>query len=219
MFLAYLGWISLSSIAGYGVYHFWAPLYSVYYWSADFVALVLGFGVTWELGDRILSPYPGARRIASMLLSLLLVAIVSRAALNLSHLSPAWRGATTVEVQRYFRFTQAVLMGALACILYQYRIPLGRCFGGIFLGYGCYSGLLVIGLAARSHLGGPVQQLWQLGQQAVYIIVLIVWCRALWYGEPSRQPCEDVCEEYSVVYRRTTRVLSEMRRSLLWLSH
>jgi hypothetical protein len=219
VFLAYIGWAGISSVVGYCVFHWWLPLYSVYYWSAEFVGLMLGFGVTWELSDRILRPYPAIRRAASFLLSLVLVVTLFNAILNQFESSSGRYEITTLDVECYFRIAQAILMAALTLVLYHYRIPLGRGLGSVFFGFGFYIAVSVIGLAARSHFGGQIQHYWQLAQQCSYAAVSVIWLRGLWRPEAS-PPGESAQEpaEYSIVYLKTARMLSDMRSSLLWLT-
>ncbi len=216
VFFGYLGWVAVTSLAGCFVFRMAGPIYPVYYWFCHLVGVVLGFAVLCELCGQILETFPGVRRLALLVLAAFFVALISKTIMNVAGVSDDWYRVTTVEVTRHFRFAQALLLVILVGILFYYRIPLERGIRGIFLGYGAYVGVSLIGLSVRAYGGATLHAYWRFAQQVAYIAVLCVWLAAVWRRRPQDRTVQSGCEPYTTAYLRTVRRLSEMRSSVLW---
>ncbi len=216
MFFGYLSWVGATSVGGYCVFKLAPDWYPAYYWCAHFGGVVLGFAVLCEICARVLHPYPGLKRLSLVILAIIFVVLIFKTLLNQFRVSNAWASATTLEVARHFRVAQAILLAVLICILYYYRVPLQQGVRGVFLGYGGYVGVSVIGLSLRTYGGAYLHPFWQLAQQITYVSVVAIWLASLWSPATAVEPGQIDDEPYTAVYSRTARLLSAMRSSVLW---
>jgi hypothetical protein len=81
-----------------------------------------------------------------------------------------------------------VLLIGLVGLFASYAIPLGRNLKGIIYGYGLFTATSVAHLTLRDYLGDSFQRAWQYIQPICYLVVLVVWCLALWSYAPIPQP-------------------------------
>jgi hypothetical protein len=98
-----------------------------------------------------------------------------------AHRNGRWfPGETTLETEREFRIVQTFLLLGLVMLLAYYAIPVGRNLKGIILGYGVFLSMNLVQLTLRDFLGDRFQNWWLYIQPVSYIIVLLIWCKALW---------------------------------------
>jgi hypothetical protein len=131
LFFIYIANVFVTTVIGLSVK--WAvdsEAYAFYYWVTEGIASVLGIGVTWEIHRRILSRYPGVRRLAGMLLSFIFATVF--------FISTAGRRGgpfSLVELERDMRTAQAIILLILFALIAYYAIPLGKNVRGIAIGY------------------------------------------------------------------------------------
>jgi hypothetical protein len=172
-----------------GSYHKWA-------WDGGFVILFLGSGILLEIFRHVLSPYPGAEKIAKFAGFFVIGAAVLFAVVYPIFAPPdAVVRSFFLRVQRDFLTVQAIILAGLLQVISYYRISMGRNLRGMILGYGQCLGVTLIALALRSYLGPRFQVAWSLVQQLSYLAALAVWALALWSYWPNRVPASNMGDE------------------------
>lgn len=218
-FYSYLTYVLLQDLSRFYIYSSRSELYPKFYWSTQFLGLIIGCGVLWEIYKLALSPFPGARRVARNLLTLILVMILAKVMANASNGSRWWPIGNTLEMERDLRLIQAILLVALLSVFTYYRVSLGRNLGGLILGYGALLGTAVVDLAFNSWLGGPYDQWWfhlwwgHYIRPIAYLPVLVIWSTALWSYEPMPLPSAEtqVHQDYEQLAAGTKRRLAQAR--------
>jgi hypothetical protein len=216
LFYAYLGSVFLQSIFLLIIYLVRPSYYAPLYWSAEFVSVVMGCGVVWEIYRGALGRFPGAARMARNVLLLILLMVISNVLVN-TWSSTVWQPAgTVVELERDMRAIQAMVLIGLVIIIAFYRIPLGRNLWGMMLGYGLFIGTNVITLALRALLGDSFQTAWRYLQPLSYLAVLCVWYMTLWSykAAPAPKAQLQVEQDYQFVSAATKRGLLQARAYL-----
>ena len=217
VFYAYLSYVLLESLLRFYVYFLSPGYYRDFYWSTQFLSVVIGYGVIWEIYRQALDRYPGAARMARNLLLVIFVLVVLKAFLNTlgGHVwSPA---ATTAELERNLRTIQAILLLTIGGLFGYYAIPMGRNLKGMILGYGFYVSTSLINLSLRSHFGERFHFWWLYLQPASYLVTLLIWSLTLWSYQANPQPTPDVEIErdYELLTARTTKLLTQVRTYLV----
>lgn len=188
LFYLYLISVFLRSASLFVVYHLWAIFYSPAYWYTQFLNVLLGCALVWEVYKVALAKYPGAARMARNVLAFMFILAITRIFVKAWN-SPNWiPGKTTLETERDLRIVQLVLLIGLVTLFTSYAIPLGRNLKGIVYGYGLFNAASVAHLTVRDYLGDSFQRAWQYMQPVCYLVVLLVWCGTLWSYAPIPEP-------------------------------
>jgi hypothetical protein len=188
LFYLYLGYVLVSDISLMPFYYLWPKLYGYAYWYSEFLSVVLGCGVVWEVYKVALLRYPGAARMARNVLPFLFIFATSRIFVKAWN-SPNWiPGSTTLETEWDLRIVQIALLTGLVALIAYYAIPLRRDLKGIIYGFSVLVGTSVIHLSLRGHLGDRFQIIWQYIQPMSYILVLLIWCARLWSSATAPEP-------------------------------
>jgi len=196
LFYVYLLWVLLRSLAGFYVMLWHAELYRSFYWETQFLDTLLGCGIIFELYRQGLVHYPGAARMARNVLAFVFAIVISKVlanALSGPVLSPA---TTTADLERDLRMVQSVFLIVLIALFYYYAIPLSKNLRGMMLGYGLFLGTSVVNLTFRAQLGSTFQVWWVYLQPLSYVLVLAIWCPALWSYAPMPLPGPESKLEY-----------------------
>jgi len=191
--------------------------YPTYYWSAQFVTLLFGYGILLEIIQHVLSPYPGAERFArlagvGLLAGILCFALVySRVAPGSSH------SHIVVEFERDLRTVQTLLLFSLLGVISYYGIPIGRNMKGMILGYGLYVGTSLVSLAVRAYAEAWLELVWVFAQPISFALSLSIWLVALWSYAPNPAPGPAVGleEDYGALALKTRALINTMRAQLL----
>ena len=215
LFYIYLIQVLILDVVKFYIYTFWTSGYPEVFWYSQFLSLILGYCVIWELYSRSLSNYPGVVKIARAIVSTALILVLAKF-LNNALTGPAWGAARTVgDLERDIRAVQAVLLIVLSCLMSYYAIPLGRNLKGIVCGYGFFIGTRIVYLAIRSHLGEPSQSstIWTYVSSIAYVMSLIMWCYALRSYQRIPEPETDVGieEDYRFIVERTVKSIARAR--------
>ena len=215
-FYSYLASVLFRSAALVPIYRWWPQAYRSAYWYSQFLVLVLGCGVVWEIYRTALSRYPGAARMAQNVLPFFFVLSFSRVFVKAWNSHKWLPGATSLETERDLRIVQAALLASLITLLAYYAVPMGRNLKGMILGYGFFLGTSVIHLTVRDYLGVTFQHAWAYIQPIAYLVVLAIWLVALWFYAPAPEPeVESRLEaNYQALLAGTRRQLSAARTSL-----
>ena len=212
-FYGYLGYVLFQDVLRISIYASHRELYQQVYWSTQFVGLLFGCGVVWEIYKLALGPFPGAQRVARYVFGLVALLLVLKAASGIGHPRLNWAISTTVDLERDLRFVQAIAISALLSVFAFYGLSLGRNLRGLTLGYGVFVASSVINLAVRSRLGDGFQRWWQYLQPLLYVVVLLIWCAALWRYSATSSPSHTVslAEDYARLVSSTRARLGELR--------
>lgn len=212
VFYIYLIHVLILDLGRFYVYTFWPSSYPVVFWYSQFLSLIIGYCVIWELYSQSLSSYPGVVQVSRAVVSMALILVLARL-LNNALAGPIWGAARTViDLERNLRAVQAMLLIALTWLVSYYAIPLGRNLKGILCGYVFFIATRIVYLAIRSHLGEISQSksIWTFVSPIGYLVSLIMWSYALRAYQPIPKPETDVGieEDYRILVERTVRSIA-----------
>jgi hypothetical protein len=215
VFYSYIAFVFTTSLLKYYVFTRRPASYPRVFWSAEFLAMLFGFGLTWKVCRKALASFPGVHRVARILVLAACAMFLSNLLANLLT-GAVWGSASnTAEVARTVRAAQAVLLVLIAGLLTCYHIPLGRNVRGIILGYGFFIGASLTNFTFCSYLGSDFQQRWPHVQPYGYLVALLIWCATLWSYHPNPLPQSDVRQNYDGLSGRTVKGLDRVRHYLL----
>jgi hypothetical protein len=212
VFYAYVLFVLSQSILRFSVYHLAARLYSPVYWITEWLAVLVGCGVVFEIYRVGLAAYPGTARMARNLLAFVFVLAFTKAIAQTWNDPHWWSIATTVDFERALRTVQTLAIVALVVLFICYSIPFGRNRRGILLGYGLFVGVSVIQLTFVVS-EGRFHNFWSFVSPFSYLAVLSLWTVHLWSYAPSPEPLRSVHleEQYQRVAAATSQRLHEVR--------
>jgi hypothetical protein len=216
VFYFYISFVFLEDLLRFCIYRWHPAIYPQTYWITDFIGLVIGSGVVFEIYHSGLSAYPGAARMARNLLLLVFTLAFAKVLVSMSYGSLWWPAETTAELERNLRIVQASALIALVALFLLYAIPFGRNLKGILSGYSLYIAVSLVQLTLVSHFGNSVQRLWSYVNSVSYLIALCLWTGALWSHEmsPETKPNTRLEWDYEAVRALTRRRLQETRANL-----
>jgi hypothetical protein len=216
VFYSYIAFVFCEELLRFFVYRWRPEIYPQAYWITEFLGLMLGSVIVFEIYFFGLSAYAGAARMARNVLLFVFVLIFAKSLVSASYGAIWWPAQTTVELERNLRIVQACALVALLALLVLYAIPVGRALKGILLGYGLFVAVSVIQLTLTSYFGNVVQRLWFYVQPLSYLLVLGIWVKALWTYQASPETAGKIKLEhdYQALITATTRRMQRARRSL-----
>jgi hypothetical protein len=188
--------------------------FAIGYWTSEFLSVIAGFGVTWQIYATILAPFGGVRRMARAVLSVFFALVLAKVLVELSGNPLANLGPTSIELERNLRFVQALLLMAMAALVVHYAVPMGRNTRSMLVGYGFYIGFVVIALSLRSQLGQAFEETRTMMQRLAYLATLVVWCAGMW--SYSRDPVPDIAigADYDRISEQTSRAFGRLRQHM-----
>jgi hypothetical protein len=189
--------------------------YRAGYWISEFVCAVLAFGVTWEIYARTLAPYPGVRRMARMLMSILLAVMGAKALVELCGSPLHNMGATVLEFERDLRVVQMLLLLGLLGLVAHYALPMGKNVLSIMVGYGLYLGVRVVSLTVLAHAGLVYNAAVSLILQAGWNVTVGIWCLGMWSYSGVPAPDHHMECDYERASERTIRAMGQLRSHLV----
>jgi len=211
-FYTYLSYVLVQTLVCFAVYNLIPKGYDQVFWSTEFVAVILGCGVIWEIYSQTLVPYAGVARLArSLLLGAIVVVLFKVILRNSLDSNTHFPIEVTADLDRSLRETQAIFLSLILGLLLYYSIPLGRNLKGLIAGYTLYIAAAICDLALRTYF-------WREFQIApvVYTVTLAVWCASLWSYHPNPQPKSSsrMKLDYEALSERTLKALSRARQHL-----
>jgi hypothetical protein len=178
IFYAYVAYVLLfEDIASYLIRHWNPGLYLYVYWITEFVGVVIGCGVVFEIFRMGLLRYPGTAKMARNALAVIFALALAKALVTAADKPGWWLQANTLEIERVLRTVQAVAVAALAGVCLLYAIPFRKNLRGILLGYGLFVGVLAVCLTFVPTQG---HNFWWYAYSACYPVALAVWLIHLW---------------------------------------
>src|SRR5450432_618264 len=193
--------------------HRWDTLYSYVYWGTEFIAVIVGCGIVYEIYRCGLASFPGTARMARILLTVVFVFALAKALVDASSDPRWWAEATTIDIERAMRTVQAAAILALASLFLIYAIPFGRNLKGILLGYGLFIGVSVIWFTFLPAEGYQYRHLWSYLGPATYDLALCIWAVYLWSPQSQQDLASNLRleEQYQHVAARTRQRLQAAR--------
>lgn len=211
-FYLYISFVLAQSALRLLIYNFDQPIYSLVYWTTEFLGAGIGCLVVFEIYRAGLSSYPGTARMARRALAILFILAVTKALVEATQNPGWWAAATTFDVVRAVRTVQALAIAALIVLFLIYAVPFGRNLKGILFGYGLFVGAGVIGFTF-AHAGGDLfSRVWAVLNPVSYGLALIFWVVYLWAPQAHPEATSLRMEEqYQQVAARTRRRLAQAR--------
>ncbi|HEY6443670.1 MAG TPA: hypothetical protein VIY66_10060 [Candidatus Acidoferrales bacterium] len=192
-----------------------SPSYNSWYWGAEFLTLVVGYGILLEILNHVLGPYPGAAKFARTI-GVIAFALVVCFAWLYPRLFPQWSAGTSVEFERDLRTVQALFLGGLLVVVSYYRIAISRNMKGLIAGYGLYIATSLVTLALRSYAGMSFDTFWKIAEPLSYDISLLIWLVALRSYSPTPVPYSGInldANYQELVTRTRSAVRSHFRKT------
>src|SRR5215469_1997970 len=216
LFYSYLLVVLVQDVIRYIAYIGYPKLYPNIYWSTQFVSLVMGSIVIFEICRLALEDYPGAARMARNLLGLVFLGIFVKTLLTMNAASAAWLIQVYVRLERELRLVQSLAILTLIVVFLWHAIPLGRNLGAILLGYGTFVAMSVLQLTILNYFEYRAQHFWQIAQPVTYTAIVGMWVWKLWSadGLGARTPRRLAPSDYEELARSTHRSLEEARGRL-----
>jgi hypothetical protein len=221
LFYTYLSIVLLQEFLRFGVYRSGTHAqYSAVYWPTQFVSLVAGSAVLFEIYRISMREFPGAAKMARNLLGALFAGIFVNAFWSGSLGSAEWLKSTCLVLERDMRAVQAAAICTLVVLFLVYSIPFGKNLRGILVGYSIFVAASAIQLALVAHFGAPVKPIWVYAQPITYLAVLGIWIQALWReaAVPKTVPAPALERDYETLVANTNEMLDRARTRLGWVA-
>jgi len=215
-FFAYMAVVCSLSIALWPIYQFHYVSYPKFFWAKQFLNLLAGFGVLFEIVRKSFQRYPGARNFATTVLAAMFAILCGYFAFRLLPLPLAVANEGLSSLERDFRTVQALTLCGVLVVISYYRIDVGRNLRGIMTGLGLYVGSTILSNVLRIHLGPTFDRGWNAIQPYTYLASLLIWTFALWSYAPAPAPekPEEIDNDYEAFAGRTEAVLGTMRTAV-----
>lgn len=210
IFYGYILFVLLQSLLRLSVDLWWHGLYGPVFWVTEFLGLVIGSCVVFEVYRVALARYPGTARMARTALCLLFALAVARGLATLWTTGLPPTDISMLHVERALRTFQAVSIAALVAVFLFYSIPFGKNLRGILLGYALFIAMRVFALIFIAPRG------YGFGFYAYFLcypVILGVWLAHLWSLHSCPEVKEDLTPErgYGMIAAATRRKLRETR--------
>jgi hypothetical protein len=214
-FYSYIGFVLASDILVYPV-RFSPHAYLYFYWTTEFLSLVLGCLVLLEFYRSALAEYPGTARMARALLGLLFVVAMIKTVVKTVNVPEWWFNATPAQVEGLLRVCQLLSILSLTVLFLFYSIPFGKNLRGILLGFGLFFSWSVLCLALVAAGVAKAESLWSYTLPFSYLLTLVVWTVHLWSYQPNPVPDRSIPleQDYLRVAAATQRRLHTARGHL-----
>ena len=213
LFYAYVVCVLGSEISRLVIYRYWAPLYTNWWWGTEFLSLLVGYFVIFDIFEKALAEFEGVKRLARVVGLVVLAGIVGFTTFQLLARNHLEQGLTSVEVERNLRCAELILLGGILFLAAYYSIPMGRNLKGIILGYGVYVGTVVIGDATWSYLGESSRAIVSTVRGDSYFAALMVWTVTLWSFHANPVPIRPsvLGEDYQAMVTKTKDAIRDVR--------
>lgn len=219
IFYTYLFVVLVSDLLRIFVYRWYYPAYTHLYWTTQFVSLVVGSAVIFEIYRVGLKPFPGTARLARNSLLIVFAAIFAKALATSSDGLFGWLSLELEELERNLRIVQALAVATLVLLFLLYAIPFGRNLKGILFGYGLFVAMSIVYLTVIFYSSGFIRIYWSYLGGGTYLIVLSVWTSALWsrHAFPETAPMR-LEHDYEALVASTNAKLRRVRARLGWVA-
>ena len=212
IFYSYHVFILVESLLLFGVYSGVPRMYAPFWWTCQFVGILLGSLILFEIYRVALGRYPGTARMARNLLGFVFAMALAKALVGHSYGAFWWPARTYAEVERNLRVVQMFAILALVIVIVAYHIPRGRHLKGIFAGYGLFVALSVMELTLATFFGKSFTYM----SAVTYNLALCLWTVALWAPEKQEDIARALApsEDHVTLISRAKEELEPVRLGL-----
>ena len=211
VFYSYIAFVLLEEVASFLAHgHDLAYLYT--YWITEFVGVLLGCGIVFEIYRIGLAAYPGTARMARALLAVLFAIASIKTLITMANYPAWWFYAKPVEIEGAIRIVQGLAIVSLIALFLFYSIPFGRNLRGILLGYGLFVSWSIVCLTVAS-VSNKAETVWSFTYSGSYLVTLGLWATHLWSyrASPVPQRAVRIELEYQRIAAATHRRLRDAR--------
>jgi hypothetical protein len=214
-FFAYLAVVWLWDIALWPIYRSHYASYSQFFWVDQFLNLLAGFGVLFEIVRKSFQKYPGARTFATTVVAAMFAILCGYIVFRLLPLSVSSHEGFS-DLERDFRVIQALTLCGVLVVISYYRIEVGRNLFGIIAGLGLYVGSTILSDELKSYVGPAFNAAWSVIQPYTYLVSLLIWAFTLWSYAPAAAPevPAEIDDGYEAFARQTQRTLGAMKAAV-----
>ncbi|HTQ97981.1 MAG TPA: hypothetical protein VMH89_14310 [Candidatus Acidoferrum sp.] len=188
LFYTYLFFVFVNDILRFATYRLYPDQYPWVYWITQFVGMVFGSAVIFEIYRVGLGRYPGAAKMTSYLLLIAFVGVLIKNLFNPATGVIGWVSAVLIDLERSLRIVQGVALAALIVLFLIYAIPFGRNLGGILFGYAFYITVCITQYTMWYYGLGNLTAVWGYIQSVAYLLVLVSWAYMLWSPDRAFEP-------------------------------
>jgi hypothetical protein len=212
IFYSYILFVFVEEFLRFIVYRWFSSRYSEVYWTTQFLGLVIGSAVIFEIYRVGLRSFPGTARMARYLLLIVFGAVFAKALANPSGGLFWWFAKRSVMLERNLRIVQGLAILSLVSLFLWYAIPFGKNLKGILFGYSLFIAMSIVQLTL-SYTWADIQLFWPYVQPVSYLLVLGLWASALWSAQsvPEGKPATQLEDDYEVLVASTR---TQLRRAL-----
>jgi len=213
VFFGYIGFVFSQSIIRAYFYRGDQGVYTWVYWVTEFLALILGCCVMFEVYRQALEPYPGTAKMAKNVLAFLFALALARA-VNVFLTDPhLLLNVTSLHIERAMRTFQAIAIVSLLSLFLSYSIPFSAQLRGILMGYSLFVSARVLSLAFVGETG---KGFWYFAYSACYITAVGIWLSYLRSPAiiPHARENARLERDYNVIAAATQQRLQEARNYL-----
>jgi len=218
IFYLYILFVLVEEVLRFAVYRLYPKHYSEVYWVTQFVGLVIGSAIIFEIYRVGLRQFPGTARMTRYLLLVVFGTVFAKALTNSTGDLFLWLAGTSVALERSLRIVQEVAILTLVFLFLLYAIPFGRNLRGIALGYGLFIGMTVAQFTLWFYFPYRLRTFWPYAQPVSYVLVLGLWVSALWFADPVRgtEPAMQLEYDYQSLATSTRSQLQRALSRLRW---
>src|SRR5712671_7159748 len=181
LFYTYIGFVVAQDVPRL-VARMWSELaYWYTYWASEYLAVLAGCLVVFEIYRIALSEYPGAARVIRNLLLFVFAMTFAKGLASPAAAHHWFEQATALGIERLMRTVQGIAIIVLVSLFLAYSIPFGKNLRGILLGYSLFIAGRVICLTFVAPQG---RDFWFYAYSGSYVVVLSLWLAHLWSYHP-----------------------------------
>jgi len=217
VFYSYICCVLLIDLLAIPILKMSPSVYLLFYWSAEFLTAVLGYGVIVEIYNLSLKKYPGVARFVRVLLLFIFLAVGLKVSVNLFGNTGIALPFAIGDLERTLRQMQALLLCCLLALFVYYKIPVNKNLRGLIFGYSLFIGANVILVTFITHPSTGLAAKMRDIEPAFYAISLLIWTAALWTSspEPVLQGAQGIERDYEYLARETRTMLLRARAQLM----
>jgi hypothetical protein len=217
IFYSYILFVLVEELLRFSVYRWFSSHYSQVYWTTQFLSLVIGSAVIFEIYRVGLRSFPGTARMARYLLLIVFGAVFAKTLANPSGGVFWWIAERSLMLERNLRIVQALAILTLVSLFLWYAIPFGKNLKGILFGYGLFIAMSIVQLTL-SYTWSDIRLFWPYVQPVSYLLVLGLWASALWSAQsvPGGKRATQLEDDYEVLAASTRTQLRRALASLGW---
>jgi len=218
IFYLYILFVFIEEFLRFSVYRWYPGHYSQVYWVTQFLSLVIGSALIFEIYRVGLRRFPGTAKMARYLLLIVFGAVFAKTLANPSGTLFLWLAQSSVELERNLRIVQALAILTLVSVFLWYAIPFGRNLKGILFGYGLFVGMSIVQFTIWYYSLVDIGRFWSDAQAVSYLFGLALWASALWsiHAIPEPKPAMQLENDYEALVASTRTQLQRTLARLGW---